>query len=34
MLIREHPTKVIEGDMTYAVWVCGADISQISGWRI
>ena len=25
MLIREHPTKVIEGDMTYAVWVCGAE---------
>jgi hypothetical protein len=25
MLIREYPTKVIEGDMTYAVWVCGAE---------
>ena len=25
MLIREYPAKVIEGDMTYAVWVCGAE---------
>lgn len=23
MLIREHPTKIVEGDTTYAVWVCG-----------
>ena len=25
MLIHEHPTKVIEGDTTYAVRVCGAE---------
>jgi hypothetical protein len=24
MLIREHPTKIIEGDTTYTVWICGA----------
>jgi hypothetical protein len=23
MLIREHPTKVIDGDITYIVWICG-----------
>ena len=23
MLIREHPTKIVESDTTYAVWVCG-----------
>ncbi len=25
MLIREHPTKVIEGETTYAVCICGAE---------
>jgi hypothetical protein len=25
MLIREYPAKVIEGEITYAVWICGAE---------
>jgi len=25
MLIREHPTKVVEGEITYVVWICGAE---------
>jgi hypothetical protein len=24
MLIREYPTKVIEGEITYVVWICAA----------
>ena len=34
MLIREHPTKVIEGDATYAVWICGTERSDGTweGW--
>ena len=34
MLIREHPTKVVEGDTTYAVWVCGAERPDATweGW--
>jgi hypothetical protein len=25
MLIREHTTKIIEGDTKYTVWICGAE---------
>jgi hypothetical protein len=25
MLIREHPTKVIDGETTYVVWICGEE---------
>jgi hypothetical protein len=25
VLIREHRTKVMEGDTTYVVWICGAE---------
>ena len=25
MLIREHPTKIIDGDTTYVVWICGEE---------
>jgi len=25
MLIREHATKVIDGDTPYAVWICGEE---------
>ena len=23
MRIREHPAKVVEGEITYVVWICG-----------
>jgi hypothetical protein len=25
MLIREHPAKIIEGETTYVVWICGLE---------
>jgi hypothetical protein len=25
MLISEHPTKVVEAEITYAVWICGTE---------
>ena len=25
MRIREHPTKIIVGDSTYTVWICGEE---------
>jgi hypothetical protein len=25
MVIREHPSKVIDGDITYIVWICGEE---------
>jgi hypothetical protein len=25
MLIAQHPTKIIQGDSTYRVWVCGEE---------
>ncbi len=25
MLIREHLTRVVEGDTAYVVWICGAE---------
>ena len=25
MLIREHPSKIVDGDTTYVVWICGEE---------
>jgi hypothetical protein len=25
VLINEHPTKILQGEMTYTVWICGEE---------